>query len=91
MSDSLVIIPTFNEKENIQKIIKAVFSLLKPFHVLVIDDNSSDGTAELVKQLIPLYPDALHLEQRAGKLGLGTAYIHGFRWALQRRQKNYHQ
>ena len=84
MSDSLVIIPTFNEKENIQKIIKAVFSLLKPFHVLVIDDNSSDGTAELVKQLIPLYPDALHLEQRAGKLGLGTAYIHGFKWALQR-------
>ena len=84
MSDSLVIIPTFNEKENIQKIIKAVFSLLKPFHVLVIDDNSSDGTAELVKQLLPLYPDALHLEQRAGKLGLGTAYIHGFKWALQR-------
>lgn len=84
MSDSLVIIPTFNEKENIQKIIKAVFSLLKPFHVVVIDDNSLDGTAELVKQLMQEYPDALHLEQRAGKLGLGTAYIHGFKWALQR-------
>ncbi len=84
MSDSLVIIPTYNERENIQKIIKAVFSLLKPFHVLVIDDNSKDGTAELVKQLMKEFPDALHLEQRAGKLGLGTAYIHGFKWALQR-------
>lgn len=87
MSDSLVIIPTYNEKENIQKIVKAVFSLLKPFHVLVVDDNSSDGTAEIVKQLQKEYPDALHLEQRAGKLGLGTAYIHGFKWALER---NYH-
>ncbi len=86
MSDSIVIIPTYNEKENIQKIIKAVFSLLKPFHILVIDDNSVDGTADLVKQLMPLYPDALHMEQRSGKLGLGTAYIHGFKWALN---KNY--
>ncbi len=84
MSDSLVIIPTYNEKENIQKIIRAVFSLMRQFHVLVIDDNSSDGTAELVKQLQSEYPDGLHLEQRPGKLGLGTAYIHGFKWALQR-------
>jgi dolichol-phosphate mannosyltransferase len=84
MSDALVIIPTYNEKENIQKIIRAVFALVKHFDVLVIDDNSSDGTADLVKQLMPQYKDQLFMEQRAGKLGLGTAYIHGFKWALQR-------
>ena len=84
MIESLVIIPTYNEKENIQKIIKAVFNLLNTFHVLVIDDNSSDGTADLVKQLMPQFPDSLHLIQRQGKMGLGTAYIHGFKWALER-------
>ncbi len=84
MVESLVIIPTYNEKENIQKIIKAVFNLLNTFHVLVIDDNSSDGTADLVKQLLPQFPESLHLVQRKGKMGLGTAYIHGFKWALER-------
>lgn len=84
MSEALVIIPTYNEKENIQKIITAVFNLINSFHVLVIDDNSGDGTADLVKQLMSQYPDSLFLEQRPGKLGLGTAYIHGFRWALKR-------
>lgn len=84
MSDAVVIIPTYNEKENIQKIIRAVFGLMKQFDVLVIDDNSQDGTADLVKQLMPQYPNHLFMEQRAGKLGLGTAYIHGFKWALER-------
>lgn len=84
MSDALVIIPTYNEKENIQKIIRAVFGLVKQFDILIIDDNSEDGTAELVKQLMPQYKEHLYLEQRIGKLGLGTAYIHGFKWALER-------
>ncbi len=83
MSDSLVIIPTYNEKENIEKIIRKVFSLEIFFEILVIDDGSPDGTADIVKQLQQEFP-ALHLEQRRGKLGLGTAYIHGFKWALQR-------
>lgn len=86
MSDSIVIIPTYNEKENIQAIIRAVFSLRKAFDVLVVDDNSKDGTAAIVKALMGAYPDRLFMEQRAGKLGLGTAYIHGFKWALR---KNY--
>ena len=85
MSDSLVIIPTYNEKENISKIIDAVFSLPYTFHILVIDDNSADGTGTIVKELIQTkYPDKLFIEERPGKSGLGTAYIHGFRWALQR-------
>jgi len=84
MSDSLVIIPTYNEKENIEKIIRTVFSLEKDFHVLIIEDNSPDGTAQIVKSLIPEFQDRLFIEERKGKLGLGTAYIHGFRWALQR-------
>ncbi|MBC7567033.1 MAG: polyprenol monophosphomannose synthase [Pedobacter sp.] len=88
MSDSLVIIPTYNEKENIEKIIRKVFSLSFFFEILIIDDGSPDGTAEIVKQLQQEYP-ALHLEQRTGKLGLGTAYIHGFRWALERTQYEY--
>lgn len=88
MSDSLVIIPTYNEKENIEKIIRKVFSLSYFFEVLVIDDGSPDGTAEIVKQLQQEYP-ALHLEQRKGKLGLGTAYIHGFKWALARPQYDF--
>ena len=84
MSDSLVIIPTYNEKENIERIIRKVFSLPFLFEILIIDDGSPDGTAEIVKSLQEEYP-ALHLEQRTGKLGLGTAYIHGFKWALQRK------
>jgi len=83
VSDSLVIIPTYNEKENIEKIIRKIFSLNHFFEILIIDDGSPDGTADIVKQLQTEYP-ALHLEQRKGKLGLGTAYIHGFKWALER-------
>ena len=84
MKDCLVIIPTFNEKENIEKIIRKVFSLSKPFDVLIIEDNSPDGTAAIVRKLMAQFPDRLHIEERKGKLGLGTAYIHGFKWALQR-------
>ncbi len=84
MSDSLVIIPTYNEKENIEKIIRKVFSLPKIFHILVIEDNSPDGTAAIVRTLLPEFKGRLFMEERTGKLGLGTAYIHGFRWALQR-------
>ena len=84
MSDSLIIIPTYNEKENIEKIILKVFSLEKLFHILIIDDGSPDGTANIVKKLQQQYPDQLHIEERTGKLGLGTAYIHGFKWALNR-------
>jgi dolichol-phosphate mannosyltransferase len=84
MSDKLVIIPTYNEKENIEKIIRAVFSLSKPFDLLIIDDASPDGTAEIVERLQKEFPDKLHLVNRSGKLGLGTAYIAGFKWALER-------
>ncbi len=83
MSKSLVIIPTYNEKENVAKIIKAVLSLERPFHVLIVDDNSPDGTAEIVNDLSNLYPNALFIIEREGKLGLGTAYILGFKWALE--------
>ena len=83
-SDSIVIIPTYNEKENIEKIIRAVFGLEKCFHILVIDDGSPDGTATIVKQLINNeFSDRLFIMERSGKLGLGTAYIAGFRWALE--------
>jgi dolichol-phosphate mannosyltransferase len=83
MSDSVVIIPTYNEKENIENIIRAVFNLEKDFHILVIDDGSPDGTATIVHNLIRSeYADRLFIEERKGKLGLGTAYIHGFKWAL---------
>lgn len=84
MSDSLVIIPTYKEKNNIEKIIRKVFSLSKEFNVLVIDDNSPDGTADEVRKIMPEYKDKLFLETRKGKLGLGTAYIKGFKWALER-------
>jgi len=84
VTDSIVIIPTYKEKENIEKIIRKVFSLEVPFHILIIDDNSPDGTAEIVKSLISEFEGRLFLEQRQGKLGLGTAYIHGFKWALKR-------
>lgn len=82
--EKLVIIPTYNEKENIASIIGAVFALQQQFHVLIIDDGSPDGTAEIVKSLFPKYPAQLFLEERKGKSGLGTAYIHGFRWALEK-------
>jgi len=78
---NLVIIPTYNEKENIKNIIDAVFALEEEFHVLVVDDGSPDGTANIVKELQNKYPQ-LHLEERSGKQGLGTAYIHGFKWGL---------
>jgi len=84
MLEKLVIIPTFNEKQNIALIVKAIFELSDDFHVLVIDDSSPDGTATIVKDLQELYPGQLFLEERTGKLGLGTAYIHGFRWALSK-------
>jgi len=84
MSDSLIIIPTYNEKENIEKIIRKVFSLEKYFHILVIEDGSPDGTADIVKELQKEFNDNLHIEERSGKLGLGTAYIHGFKWALNK-------
>lgn len=80
---NLVIIPTYNEKENIEAIIRKVFSLDK-FHVLIIEDNSPDGTATIVKELQKEFPDTLHILERKGKLGLGTAYIAGFRWALEK-------
>lgn len=85
MSDTLVIIPTYNEKENIQAIIEAVFNQKKKFHILVVDDNSPDSTAEIVERLITQYSDALFIEKRMGKNGLGTAYIHGFKWAIQKK------
>ncbi|MBD8348514.1 polyprenol monophosphomannose synthase [Dysgonomonas sp. HGC4] len=84
MSDSIVIIPTYNEKENIEKMIETVFSLSKSFHILVVDDGSPDGTAAIVKRLQEKYSDLLFLLERKGKQGLGTAYIAGFKWALAR-------
>lgn len=82
--EKLVIIPTYNEKENISNIIKAIFGLHEQFHILVIDDGSPDGTAAIVKELQQEYPHSLYIEERRGKLGLGTAYIHGFKWAVSR-------
>ena len=81
-SDSIVIIPTYNERENIENIIRAVFGLDKVFHILIIEDGSPDGTAAIVKKLQEEYPDRLFMVVRKGKLGLGTAYIAGFKWAL---------
>ena len=83
-SDSIVIIPTYNERENIENIIRAVFALEHGFHILVIEDGSPDGTATIVKDLQREFPDRLFMVERKGKLGLGTAYIAGFKWALQR-------
>jgi len=82
--EKIVIIPTYNEKENIANILAAIFSLNEGFHVLVIDDGSPDGTAQIVKDLFTTYPKQLFLEERKGKLGLGTAYIHGFKWCIQK-------
>lgn len=83
MDKKIVIIPTYNEKENIEKIIRCVFSLEEEFHVLIIDDGSPDGTASIVKKLISEFENKLFIEERSGKLGLGTAYIHGFKWCLK--------
>jgi dolichol-phosphate mannosyltransferase len=80
--EKLVIIPTYNERENVANILAAIFGLQQDFHVLVVDDGSPDGTAQIVKELQLKYPGQLFLEERKGKLGLGTAYIHGFKWAL---------
>ena len=83
-SDSIIIIPTYNEKENIEKIIRAIYGLEKSFHILVIDDGSPDGTAKIVHGLIDTeFKDRLFILERSGKLGLGTAYIKGFKWALE--------
>ncbi len=82
-SDSIVIIPTYNERENIENIIRAVFGLTKTFHILVIEDGSPDGTATIVKTLQQEFPERLFMVERKGKLGLGTAYITGFKWALE--------
>ncbi|WP_408023540.1 polyprenol monophosphomannose synthase [Tenacibaculum sediminilitoris] len=84
-SDALVIIPTYNEKENIEAIIRATFSQEKIFHVLVVDDNSPDGTAKIVENLQKEFPNQLFIEKRTGKSGLGTAYIHGFMWAVSKK------
>lgn len=85
MSEGIVVIPTYNEIDNIEKIIRAVFSLATPFDVIIIDDNSPDGTAGKVKELQQEYPERLFLEVRAGKSGLGTAYVHGFKWAIKKK------
>lgn len=82
--EKLVIIPTYNEKENIANILSAIFALRSGYHILVIDDGSPDGTAAIVKDIQQQYPNELFLEERSGKQGLGTAYIHGFKWALER-------
>jgi dolichol-phosphate mannosyltransferase len=82
--EKIVIIPTYNERENIETIVKAIQDLQQDFHVLVIDDGSPDGTADIVRGLMERYPGAVFLEERRGKLGLGTAYIHGFKWALKK-------
>ena len=84
MSERLIIIPTYNEKENIENIIRKIFSLNLSFDILVIDDGSPDGTAKVVSNLQKEFQKKLHLEERSGKLGLGTAYIHGFKWGLER-------
>ncbi len=84
MADSLVIIPTYNEKDNIERIIRKVFTLEKDFDVLIVEDNSPDGTAAIVKTLMKEFPERLFIEERTGKLGLGTAYIHGFKWAINK-------
>ncbi|MDG1146713.1 MAG: polyprenol monophosphomannose synthase [Crocinitomicaceae bacterium] len=82
MSDSIIIIPTFNESENIEKMIRKVMSLEKDFHLLFVDDSSPDGTADIVRKIQQEFPGRIHLEVRSGKLGLGTAYIHGFKWCI---------
>lgn len=85
MEDSLVIIPTYNEKENVERIIRKVFSFEHPFHILIVDDGSPDGTANIVKGLMQEFPTQLHILERSGKQGLGTAYIAGFRYGIEKK------
>lgn len=87
MPDGIVIIPTYNEKENIERIIRNVFSLQRNFHILVVDDSSPDNTAAIVKSLQPAFEDQLFLIEREGKSGLGTAYIEGFKWVLEQKYR----
>lgn len=84
MVNGIIIIPTYNEIENIERLVRNIFSLQRKFHILVVDDNSPDGTATAVRTLQAEFHDSLFLEERKGKLGLGTAYIHGFKWALEK-------
>src|SRR5678816_439648 len=84
MAEKIVVIPTYNEKENISAILHSIFDLQQDFHVIVIDDGSPDGTAQIVKDLQSEFPGQLFIEERRGKQGLGTAYIHGFKWAIGR-------
>jgi dolichol-phosphate mannosyltransferase len=84
MAEKVVVIPTYNEKENISAILHSIFDLQQDFHVIVIDDGSPDGTAQIVKDLQLKFPGQLFIEERRGKQGLGTAYIHGFKWAIAR-------
>ena len=83
MSDAVVIIPTYNEEDNVENMVEKVMSLEKDFHILFVDDNSPDQTASIIKRLMEKFPGRIHIEEREGKLGLGTAYIHGFKWALK--------
>ena len=83
MSDSVVIIPTYNEKENVESMTRKVMSLPKEFDILYVDDSSPDGTSDIIKTLQKEFPNRIHLEERKGKLGLGTAYLHGFRWSIK--------
>ncbi|QAA83246.1 polyprenol monophosphomannose synthase [Aequorivita sp. H23M31] len=83
MSKAVVVVPTYNEIENIERLLRTVFSLQREFHILIVDDNSPDGTGQCVRENIPNYPDKLFLISREGKSGLGTAYIAGFKWALE--------
>lgn len=87
MSESIIIIPTYNEKENIERMIRTVFRLPKQFNILIVDDNSPDGTAGIVKKLMVEFPGRLYIVERQGKLGLGTAYLAGFKWALEHKYK----
>lgn len=84
MSDSVVIIPTYDERENVEKMTRKVMSLEKDFDILYIDDASPDGTADIIRDLMKEFPGRVHLEERQGKLGLGTAYIHGFKWSINK-------
>jgi dolichol-phosphate mannosyltransferase len=83
VSDSIIVIPTYNEKENIERMIRTIFHLPKQFHILIVDDNSPDGTAVIVKKIQKSHPEQLFLIERKSKLGLGTAYLTGFKWALE--------
>ncbi len=87
MSDSIIVIPTYNEIENIERMIRTIFRLPKPFHILIIDDNSPDGTVQVVEKMKKEFPRQLFMIERKGKQGLGTAYLAGFKWALQNQYK----